>query len=294
MKRLNNILKYHQLPLLFIAMLSSCNFETVVKVNLPEENPKLVVNSVIIPDSVITVNLTLSKHILDDVDYSFNHVNDALVSITDSEGNNMILPYHEDSKLYYNPGFKAKQNIEYSIRASHLRHVAVEAFTVVRRNVPIIKVEKGGIANSSQNSPSTIFYVSFQDPPDETNFYRIRVSKDLNQSGDILFPVYISSSDPAFASEYESRYLLFKDNLISGREIKIPVMISDYELNSTQTLSFFLDSFHEDLFKYTETKALQQFVDGDPFAQPVLVFTNINNGFGIFSSYSPSLVTLKL
>jgi hypothetical protein len=34
--------------------------------------------------------------------------------------------------------------------------------------------------------------------------------------------------------------------------------------------------------------------DGNPFAQPVQVFTNIENGFGIFAGFGKSSDTLRL
>lgn len=50
----------------------------------------------------------------------------------------------------------------------------------------------------------------------------------------------------------------------------------------------------EAYFLYKETYALQQSVDGDPFAEPVTVFNNIENGYGIFAGYRTTLYPLEV
>ena len=42
----------------------------------------------------------------------------------------------------------------------------------------------------------------------------------------------------------------------------------------------------EDYFKYKLSLEKYQETAGDPFAQPVQVYSNVENGFGIFGGYS--------
>jgi hypothetical protein len=47
-----------------------------------------------------------------------------------------------------------------------------------------------------------------------------------------------------------------------------------------------LMSLSEDYFKYKLSLEKYQETAGDPFAQPVQVYSNVENGFGIFGGYS--------
>jgi len=53
-----------------------------------------------------------------------------------------------------------------------------------------------------------------------------------------------------------------------------------------------LSSVSEDYYKYNVTLAKYEQTQGDPFAQPVQVYSNIENGFGIFGGYSSFSDTL--
>ena len=44
-------------------------------------------------------------------------------------------------------------------------------------------------------------------------------------------------------------------------------------------------------YLYQQSVKLYYWVDEDPFAQPVQIYNNINNGFGIFSSYNDKMQT---
>ena len=55
----------------------------------------------------------------------------------------------------------------------------------------------------------------------------------------------------------------------------------------------YLISASEDYFRYKRTYSLQEESSGDPFAQPVNVYNNIENGFGIVAGYSEDVFVYK-
>ena len=97
---------------------------------------------------------------------------------------------------------------------------------------------------------------------------------------------------------------LFTDLLFNGQnktlEIKIPPLKKDYvfnengKLNSEKTLSLTLYLHNISKSYYYYRTSLELYVDAsrNPFAQPVQVFSNINNGFGIFAGAQISYFVL--
>ncbi len=50
----------------------------------------------------------------------------------------------------------------------------------------------------------------------------------------------------------------------------------------------------ENRYLYLRTKDVQYANDGNPFAEPINVYSNITNGYGIFGSYSVATYTIIL
>ena len=54
------------------------------------------------------------------------------------------------------------------------------------------------------------------------------------------------------------------------------------ELEDRGEIYFVLKNISKSYYDFQSTYGLQDWNDGDPFAQPVQVFSNIENGIGIF------------
>ena len=50
----------------------------------------------------------------------------------------------------------------------------------------------------------------------------------------------------------------------------------------------------QDIYRYIISHNLNEQVGGDPFAQPVQVYSNVENGLGLFSGYTVYTDTLTL
>ena len=55
-----------------------------------------------------------------------------------------------------------------------------------------------------------------------------------------------------------------------------------------------LRTLSEDQYRYQRTRILQEFSEGDPFSEVVPVYTNVENGFGIFAGYSSDSVMVDI
>ena len=64
--------------------------------------------------------------------------------------------------------------------------------------------------------------------------------------------------------------------------------LEDEGFDPNQEIFVQLKSVSEDYFNYFNTVSLQSWTSGDPFSEPVQVYSNVQDGFGIFAGYQSS------
>jgi Domain of unknown function (DUF4249) len=146
------------------------------------------------------------------------------------------------------------------------------------------------------------------------DFYRIRIG-DQNQNGFFGgasyggFPVLVNdliytqlNGGPGGISENESLTQLdetyFNDDLFNGQTKEVLILIPLGKNPSSPgpgfngKLFFYLQ--HHSRASYLHNKSLVDYqrVDGNPFSQPVLIYSNYKNGFGILGSSCTSVDSL--
>jgi hypothetical protein len=110
-------------------------------------------------------------------------------------------------------------------------------------------------------------------------------------------PSHLTSKDPALPdnSDRPSGSLLFDDVRFNGAEKELLFELSGAGLSNPRVMATVtLKTLSEDGYNYVRTARLQNDTSGDPLAQPVNVYNNIQNGFGIFAGYSASVYTRSL
>lgn len=280
---------------LFIILLcftSAC--EMIVDVDVPIEEPKMTLNSFIIQDSVWTAKLSLNRHILEESD--FKTVDDGLIVIY-AEGNPLDTLAHEDNGMYIadskpGPG-------SYEIRVTSPRYGSARSQSYLPTGVGIddigIKMPEDPKAGGSKIS----IRFNMKDPAMETNYYQVLLYTEdkyiHHMTGQEIInyrPMRLESNDPAIANENlnTGEGLFFKDVLFNGKNISMALEAPYWRHNDKKIkLFFYLRTLSEDFYKYKITSLLQNHTSGDPFAQPASVYTNIENGFGIFAGFSQSV-----
>ena len=147
--------------------------------------------------------------------------------------------------------------------------------------------------------------------------------KDTSQ-----FTIYISTrkngtnlntSDPIFSNDEDANdflfgspgnyYNLFTDNLIDGKEYEISFVafnkfVDEYSLDTLYNfleapgefckIDVKLSSLSREAFLYIKSSHAQDWYGEDFFSEPVQVFSNIENGIGIFAGYSSSVKSLTV
>lgn len=103
--------------------------------------------------------------------------------------------------------------------------------------------------------------------------------------------VYLQTIDPSAKMKYGSS-VLFEDALFDGTQKEF--VLTGYYYGESETDNIFVQvrSISHEYYLYETT--FHDFVenDGVPLAEPVQVFNNITNGFGVFAGYSSYYDTL--
>jgi hypothetical protein len=153
------------------------------------------------------------------------------------------------------------------------------------------------------------FIIRFKDP-EEKNFYRISVLKrscfisgndticareyryNYFSTLDPIFSYFGEDKENEFFSSARNNFLIFNDNHINGQEYEIKLSGSITLINGLRAgeLTQYIIELHsltEEGFNYLKAVDLQS-QSGGLITEPVLSYTNIDNGVGIFAGYSAS------
>lgn len=291
---------------LMVGLMVSC--ELILDIELPQQPEKLVVNSIIMTDCVMSVEVRHSIGILDTVRSIFEPVLNANVTISDEFGNMTRLEMNSDDiNNYYRFAYRAKScpvpGNTYTLSVNAPGFESIESKTRVPDLVKNIQVSIDSINSANFN---IIFNIKFSDDPTQRNYYETYYLEKLkrsytytNSNGETLTHsdttwyrtrIYYEYTDP---QDYKS---LFSDTYcnnecsLKGTAIDYYGYGGGYEILEVKIEIL---NINPDYYEYLTTGHLQGSSYNDPTAQPVQVYNNINNGYGIFSGFSKSYFILK-
>jgi hypothetical protein len=309
--------KLNIVVILFCALIiSACN--TVLDVELPEREPKLVVNCLFEQDSQFVFDVSVSKEILDTV--TLRHLEGAKIVLSASDGTSETISTSQmtvvgfETKRAYVSNMRATVGLTYSIEVSHPEYSSVTSSASVESGVKITSIDTSVFieSNFGEQFPVLRMSVGFDDPVGE-DYYELKVykyGKIVTYEPPNFEPDTILSFEEVYYY-FPSESLLsdlgastFDDELFEGQSYKVTVNISSYYLidldgfpTDTTSPSFLLPelrSISPEYYKYQTSLSRYRNAQGDPFAQPVQVYNNIDGGFGIFAGFSKSSDTLNL
>ena len=292
-------------------MITAC--ELVVDVDVPDTGHQLSTVGLIASDSSWRLDVHQSTGILE-FHNSFDSVTNATITITDeSAGTSTVL-----TRQFYGR-YRSPENPipghQYSIKIEAPGFETLTGSTVVPDAVPIKRAEldttttvrytmKGGRYDDTH--PLTI---TFDDVPgnntyeteviiaghsvylDNTTGYTIQYSYTGYAATYISDPTIVEKNDFYNTDPNPHR---FGDGAFEGQEktltILIPLHVFTYTYGEDNFFGTFLDKLTLRLYnqgydyaKFVDTRNVQRDTEGDPFAQPAPVYSNLNNRNGIFA-----------
>jgi len=305
--------KYFYIVFLLIFLISCSE---VIDIKVDEKEKKIVLNSIITPDSLIKVHLTKSIGVLE-ADSNVKFIENAQIQLF--ENDNFIENLTYDKNGYYNSKTFPKIGNIYTLKATNNELQDIETKTTIPTNVAIknitYKIDSIAYPTQMYDVETNTFYdtimytidkfkvnVTFDDAVDTKNYYYLCFANKnpiydyLTDSiiGERYFFTYYSliNSDnyTYFYMDGLNGYMV-SDNFFNGKQFTINADLMGWG-GYLPTLYIFLISISEDFYNYAISNDKYREASYNPLAEPVNVFSNIKNGFGIFTSYSVSIDSL--
>ena len=292
-----SIMKLTYYLFLILFLLTSCTKEVVI--DLPDHEGKPVINSLFSPDTLLCVHVSRSRVITD----TFFLQETAPV---------VVLKYAEkiDTLQSTSNGYYVSQNLvpqvetRYTIEVFSMEHNKATASDKIpaKVNFNIINyVHRAGI--DPEGFKYSSITIKFSDPSDKKNYYEILLVHENENSHSYnlkaLWSEDIVTKNEGYVNELYSN-LIFSDEMING---KTHTMIFNFfngqdELNTAFNLFVHFRSVSENYFLYKKKLILHfenQFGDiWDGTGNPVNLYSNVENGYGIFAGYSENTDTVTV
>ncbi|WP_161625571.1 DUF4249 domain-containing protein [Cyclobacterium qasimii] len=290
---MNTLLSFRRyfllIPIVGGMFMSSC--ENTVDIDIPFVKPQVTLNATLIHNTFPKVRLTYSRHILDN-NWEFEPITTAEVKLT-ADGQSFYLDYNEESEEYISLDYMVMEGKEYTVEANVEGYDIISATEIVPNQVPIKGLVYNGKAQVDAYSTSDDITLIFDDPIGENHYeisaYYYRLNSYTDQYGNEFYysdnqPIYLEPKNPTYESDFFSNGAVsVDDKLFEGKEARIDFFTGGnyMELDNGGEVHFVLKAVSPSYYYYRSTSGLQDWNEGDPFAQPVQVFSNIENGIGV-------------
>jgi len=301
----------------FIALIITLIFyscQKKVKIDIPDDGRKLVVNSLFEANSLLTINITKSKHILDETYYGtysgFYHIPNAKVSLFK---NNVFLEnLTEMEQGNYKSTFLLTDNAEYSISVKADNFEEVTAKNTIPKSVEINKFEFNDYTEGEYGSIYANFSLEFTDDGNIENYYLLEMYKkhkytiyneetEEEDTFEDIYPIYITPKDLRYEQTGYNEALFFDDNYFNGTTLNFQFSVYSYSFYGEEQTEetkdkyyIYLNSVSKEYYLYVQSLDKHQYAKDDFFAEPVQVYNNIENGFGIFAGISSAVDSVEV
>ena len=273
---------------LLIFVLSSCE-KIVDNVSIPAQQPKIVVTCFISPeDTLISANVSLSAPIWSTTSVDLNTpVTNATVIISNGSTQTQ-LAYNYQKSCYVTSTniFPIQPDATYKLTVSVPGYTSVEATC----HVPALKNQSLEFLSfdsvtGDQNSVEYRFKVDFTDFSGVGNYYRVGgILVTLSDNG-------IGSTDTMYNTlSFKNNEEFYSDKDIDGQKImsELKYWKDNYDMVQQGSeklirLKILLLTTDENYYQFHKT--LSSYTGDDPFSEPTIVFSNIQNGLGVFAAY---------
>lgn len=280
------------------ALLLAAGCEKEIPLDVDGSQDQLVINCLFDTDSTWVMEVSKSRHILLE-DQELSIVDNANVRIVNPDGSSVALDHWGDgiygsSTASPNPGERYRVEVD----APDLESVWAE--NEVSGGAELISIDTSSTQNFDIKASN--LHITLRDIPNERNFYNIKlrawlweyfwndVTEELD-SNRTFGTLYFTSSDPTltggddFLGEngFGQRGASFTDELFANSTTTIDVQFYPWRISEVYVV---LSTGTEEYYLYEQSYNRYQQSNDNPFAQPVQVYTNVNNGLGIFAGVS--------
>jgi hypothetical protein len=282
---MNHIITRFTLVAILFLNLTACSedfFETVIDADPPPFTPKVVAHAYIgnLQDSIPVLTLTKNREIFNAND-QHSVIANADISIFKNEQLSGMFRF-ENGVYVADP-----TNIFDQVGAEYKISINAPGFPVAEARqtklAPVFIDTAIFVTNIAINEDGQRFdgyRIRITDAPGSENYYMLTCSK-FTSDGTFLWSIYLSSLDPLMRPA-DGGTLLFSDDSFDGKSREFDIYSSDFS-STGGSLRFDLWHISRELFQYQ--LSIYQYLnnDFDFFSEPVVIFSNVDKGLGIFS-----------
>lgn len=310
--------KYIYLFVLSISLIvSSCESEIDMG-DIPIE-PRLVINSTLgAGNDTCRIYLTESRSIFRPGQGAYwgrdpyTYIVDAEVILNVNNKQEKLTYSAKDSAYLYLKLLSVKDNIE--IQVSH-NNKKLNASAIIPDSPQILSVDTATIYKTSSGTKKKYlrYNLKIKDKDQNNNFYRIKIDGAYHYQSsywdDFQYWAYITrfrsddailnngnpentdNDDLSIVTFPPNYYGIFTNTMFKGTEyiltfyVEYPDFLYEDEYDKGY-LNVTLQMMSQDLYKYYSSVQRYRYLDEYEMAEPVMIFSNINNGLGIFGAYN--------
>ena len=297
----NKAMKKLKLLICLFAVFTFLSCEKVIEAkDLPEQDSRIVLNSLLFSEDLITANITASRGILSNK--AFKDLDNAVCQVFENDAylGNLINIQNGNFTSF----FTAKVNNKYRLIVSASGYSSVTATTIIPPSVKYTNLERYDTLNYNyrlnQYSPSeksvggtSKFKLKILDDLSAKNFYSIKPIVILTDSlGNTIENdgyAYIKNNNDE--NSYESTSFEIDDlTKVNGNQMQLDFDVSFY-FNIPENLKSIrvyieISNLSQEYYNYKMTLKKQAEAGGGFFSEPVLVYSNVINGLGILGGSS--------
>jgi len=258
------------------------------QMSTPNFNPNVTtVPSVFVGNSLGIVD-TEDYDLIDDATIKFFKGNDELFDFT----------YDNNNLLYLGEPTPELTEGTYRLEVSAPGYDPVSATQTMPSKADIISVsyEFEKVLFDFDSDLYDLMKVRINDPAGEENFYFYEAFfelKNLN-SGQVTTNMTNPYTDLPVAEYGYSIEEIIPDITFNGNEYNLRLLMNSKWLREDPdvelvAVNLVLYTASKDLYRYETSRSLNQEAQGNPFAEPVLVHSNMEGGFGVFTLHNSTV-----
>lgn len=313
------------LALVLLSTMACQNLVTEIDPSkLPQIARKLVVNGYLSPqDTVLAISVSSSQTVLGDVvGDSVNIVADATVLLA-SEGKTVTLAYDSRQRAYLADARQLPVQVgkTYTVQVNAPGFETVTSSCTVPKAVPVSELKLDSTRNIDNSGLELAWTYAvravWQDPAGETNYYRIvgygecisRIPRTPTAHLDSTTPRVLTRGIIGFGRLEQFVSDRNQDGqLLASARGEVPSYFDYSYYDSTTQMTYSGSHFYskpltlaisvlqtdEIYYTYHRARQQQRQSQGNPFAEPILMPSNIQGGLGCFAAYHRSTMVIRL
>jgi hypothetical protein len=301
--------RFFYLLISLLVVATSCRKE--IEIDLPEMEKKPVINCIFTSEKPFRIHVSLSKNPTDTASYNLNN---AQVMLYGDDGTEEYLPFAGNG--YYSkstvipvagvvyilkvnvPGMD-EVNATGSISPNTTKITEIESKsgfktepvmgTGEEARIPVQNIQIKFLHNPGKNDFMGLSVVQYA-----ISYHHINDSVKVVENKNRYDPGYLDSDDPAILSEGLGNYYVYE--MLLFRDINFTEQPASIRFNVEKRTpsKFWLRFFHfsPEAFQYVKSWFIHEYTQNYDFweiYEPQPLYSNIENGYGIFAGYSMQL-----